>query len=141
MGILAGLAVAAAAAAVLLGYIAAYGWPKRHDVSTDEQLRDWYSKRSPDVARNLGRSVISAVAALILLTGAAGVIWFGTAASPVVKISYRDASNKNKEAAACGPLANSSGQEIDVQPGENGNTVTKAVPFKQVDSITTLSKC
>lgn len=86
-------------------------------------------------------SVLSAVTALVLLTGAAGVIWFGTAASPVVKISYRDASNKNKEATACGPLASSSGQEIDVQPGENGNTVTKALPFKSVESITALSKC
>jgi hypothetical protein len=141
VGILAGLAVAAAAAAVILGYAAAYGWPKKHDVSTDEQLRDWYGKRSPDVARKLGRSVISAVAALTLLTAAAGVIWFGTAASPVAKISYRDASNQNKEATVCGPLDDSIGQEIDVQSGENGNTVTKAVPFKSVDSIKALSSC
>jgi hypothetical protein len=91
------IAAGFAVAAVLLPYKAAYGWPTVVDVRTDEQLRAWFRAQRTKVeaaARNLQNGVVAAIAALVALILAVGVIWFWPAetAMPRVKVTLADDS-------------------------------------------------
>ena len=101
-------AIALAAAAIVLSYRAAYGWPKVVDLRQDDALRKWFEDRQAYASRAAGflqQSVVLALGALAALLLAVAFVWFlpgsGTP-EPLVKMTLTDGSS------ACGKLVNSS---------------------------------
>ena len=71
--------LAASTLATYWGYRAAYGWPITSNVSTNEQLQEWYAAqkaRAKTAAENLRLAVLASVVAVIALVVAVGLLWF-----------------------------------------------------------------
>ncbi|WP_157979530.1 hypothetical protein [Kribbella monticola] len=70
------LAILAAVIAIASSYLAAYGWPKKTTVKTDEQLLNWYDNRQDRIstaAARLRDGVIAAIVSIVLLAACASV--------------------------------------------------------------------
>jgi hypothetical protein len=84
-------AIAVAIAAIVLSYLAAYGWPKKVDVGDDEKLLDWYNQRRArltTISDRLRLGVVAAVVSIGLLTIAAGIAWTAPGKVPGKKPSH-----------------------------------------------------
>lgn len=88
--------VAVAVVAVVLSYLAAYGWPKIIEM-TDPKLLSWYEgrrERLQTIASQLGWAVVAAVLSIGLLASAAAVAWLNPSSSPntTLEVTANDAS-------------------------------------------------
>ncbi|XVU20883.1 hypothetical protein ACQPZJ_26820 [Actinoplanes sp. CA-054009] len=98
VGVLLALAFTAAATAVLSAYRAAHGMPAVRPVGDDDELLDWYQAyraRPRTAARHLRQGVQAALATVVALAVAVGVVVFGPAkpaTSEPVQITKPDGS-------------------------------------------------
>jgi len=139
--------LACAVYAVLSGYRAAYGWLDVKDVSTDDKLQEWYRQRRMSILaapEQLARALRSAVAALVLLLVALGLIWLWPAASPSaprIKVSYRQDGDVSQPAFACGQLTGLDGRQVRLRVDTTTRGETVAVPAGWIDKIEPVRAC
>jgi hypothetical protein len=96
------VAVVVAIVAIVLSYLAAYGWPRVVEMNDDNLLK-WYEGRRSRLRTMAGQlrwAVIAAVASISLLTSAAGVAWLTVPGPPstILKLTDRD------DTTTCGTL-------------------------------------
>jgi hypothetical protein len=140
LGALLALAVLAGAAAIVLGYRAAYGWPRERSVADDTELLTWYADQQSLPAATAGRlrgAVIAAGSALALLTVAAGLTWLLPEAkppAPLVKVSTAE------QAVVCGELlASRADGTLRVRRADDGTVET--MPLIAIARVVTAAKC
>lgn len=136
---LAAIALAAAAAGTYLANKAAYGWPRKDEVTNDAQLRAFfnhYRGRAQQSADNLRQGVYCTLASVAALLAALMVLWFGPAATapePLVKLTSRDGS------ISCGSLLESGAdKKVHIRTAD-GKVVT--IPPASVRELTIVDEC
>ncbi|MEU6233678.1 hypothetical protein [Kitasatospora sp. NPDC047058] len=77
-GVLLAGAVVAALLAIILGAFAAQGTPRQVELYSGPYIRERYRREARTVARQLRRSRVAAVVAVVLLGAAIGTTWYGT---------------------------------------------------------------
>ena len=107
------LAIGCATSALVLGYRAAYGWPRALDVSTTEQQARAASKirkRKDNARSQLKWAVALAGAAIVSLLVALGLVWFKPGAAPPptsVRVTFHPADLPGATTERCGELLGS----------------------------------
>ncbi|MEU5331307.1 hypothetical protein [Streptomyces parvus] len=126
--------------AVTQSYRAAYGWPRKRVVASDQDLLSWYSslRTLPGVvAARLRGAVAAAGAALVAVTAATVLPWLMPSAgppSPVVKVALTDHST------ICGTLLSSpAASQILLRRADSGDV--QAVALSSVTRLSPVEKC
>jgi len=131
-GVVAALAVLTAGFAVVLGYLAAYGWPITSEVANNLQLKAWKDKRdeyAPKAGKRLRSAVKSAAASLSFIVATVGIIWFGPRATstPTLELTTKDGGS------ACGSLVSwSPDGRIQLKNGEGDVFTIRACTVAKV---------
>jgi hypothetical protein len=144
--VLAAVGLAASAVAIWLGYKAAFGWMTLHSVSNDAELAEWYAQRRGALASSpplLARSVQSAIASLIALFLAVGVLWLwpAEAPSPFVEVGYDEGGDTSAPMAACGKLITSDDGTLTLSVVDDGLTRPERINAGDITSITVKDGC
>jgi hypothetical protein len=145
VGVLALGALIAAIVSIFSSYRAAYGWPTLTDIETDTGLLRWYAhqqKRLPEAVALLHRSVMAAIATLILLAGALGVIWlWPTSPVSLVSVTYNLQGNVDNEVSVCGQLTDLDASEVSLTIAAGPSAGTDTLPVAWIVSTTPVSSC
>jgi hypothetical protein len=130
----------AAAAAILLAYGAAYGWPRTHSVENDNELKSWYADQADEAIRigsRLRSAAIAGCVALVILLVAASFVWVfpsADAEGPLTRVSMTDQSVR------CGRLLLSGSEGvIRIRRADNGAAETLQV--RDISQIDPVEKC
>jgi hypothetical protein len=110
------LAIVGATSALVMGYRAAYGWPKVRPISTPEEQEIAYTEigqRMRNARRQLKWAVGLAGTAIVSLLISLGLVWFkpGSASPPTtVRVAYHPAGAVSATTERCGELLGSDDQ-------------------------------
>ena len=132
------VAVGLAATAVVLAYLAAYGWPKVVNLQEDQALAEWYEERQGYASKAAGFlrwSVRFAVGALAALLTAVAFVWYmpGSTPTPLVKMTFTDGYSP------CGQLINSSANgQLTIQLSDG---TTKSRPAAELIKSVGVTSC
>ncbi|XVV17199.1 hypothetical protein ACQP2X_23325 [Actinoplanes sp. CA-131856] len=140
VGLLFAVAFAGAATAILLAYRAAHGMPAIRPVGDDSALLDWYQAhraRARTAARHLRRAIQAALATVVALAAAVGVVVFGPvkpATSEPVQITKPDGS------VVCGVFLTSTADgQIRLRRADDGEVA--AIPPGDITRIKPVKAC
>jgi hypothetical protein len=135
------LAIVGATTALVLGYRAAYGWPRELDVSTPEkagQAATKIRKRKVNARLQLKWAVGLACTAIVFLLFALGFVWFkpGTAPLPTtVRITFQPADLPGATTERCGELLESDAGRLRLAFPPAAGSGTLTVPMNWVQRI------
>lgn len=144
------IALVAAVASVVSGYLAAYGWPKNVTIENDADLRVWFEQRSTwnqqqlaGAVESLHRSVYAAVAALAALSVALGLLWLGptaSAASPLIRVTYTRGGISGP-LSVCGKLDSLTANSVMLDVTEGPRTNPQTIPVASINKTELVDSC
>jgi hypothetical protein len=131
-----GLALAAAVTATVLGALAAQGSPKRLRIASGEEVRRMHRTAVAAASRDLFRSRVLAVVAVVFVAVATALTWYvprDSGSAPRLLIVTRDG------ALHCGPLATDAGAGLAIRDEATKSRVT--IPAPAIAAVSVVANC
>jgi hypothetical protein len=133
-----------AAAATVVIYRAAFGWPERLQLDREEDVLAAARKiqgRVEVTSTRLKQSVGLAGAALAALLAAIGVLWLQPQSQPSLNVEYSLSGNTQAPAVRCGTLLGVASGKLRLRVAETTGSTTLIIPVTEVTRLTPVTKC
>ena len=139
------IAIASAAYSIFAGYRAAYGWPIIEQARPDLATIRWFNHQQQRLAQAihlLHWSVYSALAALVALAAAVGVLWLWPTTSPsLVSVTYFTQGTSGSQLTVCGQMTGLDSTDLHVTILSGPTKGPVKVPVASIDATAPETSC
>ena len=142
--VLVAFAILTAAAATVLVYRAAFGWPKKIDLRNEQDVLDEARRLAEIPTKFVNRmwwAIILSALSLLALLGALGIFWIQPAPTLSVRVTYADSGNGNAEATVCGRFLGVGAGNLRLSVTDAPRTAIQPIPLPDVTKVEQVSTC